>query len=58
MKQLRSEGKPTVPSTIGDELACNPFLRAADKHIRDLLAMPDASDVDVFAEIRRRKDNF
>lgn len=28
IRQLRVEGKPTVPSTIGLELATNPFLRA------------------------------
>ena len=27
---LRAEGKPTVPSTLADELAANPFLRAKD----------------------------
>ena len=27
---LRAEGRPTVPSTIADELAANPFLRSRD----------------------------
>ena len=27
---LRAAGKPTVPSRLSDELACNPFLRAPD----------------------------
>ena len=27
---LRAAGKPTVPSRLRDELACNPFLRAPD----------------------------
>jgi hydroxyacylglutathione hydrolase len=40
------------------EKATNPFLRASDPVIRANLAMADASDADVFAEIRRRKDNF
>ena len=26
----RAAGKPTIPSRLGDELACNPFLRAPD----------------------------
>jgi hydroxyacylglutathione hydrolase len=55
---LRAEGKPTVPTTIAAEMATNPFLRAADPGIRMQLAMQDAPDVDVFAEIRRRKDSF
>lgn len=29
-KALRAAGKPTPPSTIADELAANPFMRAAD----------------------------
>nr|HMQ58240.1 hydroxyacylglutathione hydrolase C-terminal domain-containing protein [Rhizobiaceae bacterium] len=38
--------------------ATNPFLRAADPSIRARLGMETASDAEVFAEIRKRKDNF
>ena len=55
---LREAGKPTLPTTIGDELATNPFLRVGDKNIRKLLGMEGASDSEVFTEIRARKDNF
>lgn len=41
---LRAAGKATVPSTIGQELATNPFLRA--------------KDVATLARIRTGKDNF
>ncbi|MBE9604658.1 hydroxyacylglutathione hydrolase [Acetobacteraceae bacterium H6797] len=41
---LRAEGKPTVPVTVGQEMAANPFLRA--------------KDVDTLARIRLGKDNF
>lgn len=58
VEALRSDKKPTIPSSIGLELATNPFLRAANPAIRRYLEMADASDADVFAEIRRRKDNF
>jgi len=58
VESLRADGKPTVPSTIQEELDTNPFLRASDKNIRELLNMQSADDVQVFAEIRRRKDNF
>ncbi len=54
---LRSEGQPTLPTTMGQELATNPFLRANDPGIRKNLGLEDASDADVFAEIRTRKDN-
>ena len=55
--RLRSDGKPTLPTTIGTELETNPFLRAGDPGIRSNLGMESASDAEVFAEIRARKDN-
>jgi hydroxyacylglutathione hydrolase len=56
--QLRDQGDPTVPSTLQAELATNPFLRCADPAIRAELGMEKASDGEVFAELRRRKDSF
>ncbi|MCO5064737.1 MAG: hydroxyacylglutathione hydrolase [Rhizobiaceae bacterium] len=58
VEALRAEGRPTLPTTIADELATNPFLRCADPSIRADLGMTGASNADVFAEIRKRKDNF
>ena len=58
IKTLRSQGKATVPSLLSEELETNPFLRAGDSAIRKHLNMADASDAEVFAEIRTRKDNF
>jgi len=54
----RAAGQPTIPTTLGQERATNPFLRPADSLIRKQLGMETASDVEVFAEIRQRKDNF
>ena len=51
-------GVPTVPSTLADEMATNPFLRADDAVIRAHLGMQGASDAAVFSEIRHRKDRF
>jgi hydroxyacylglutathione hydrolase len=56
--RLRLESKPTLPTTIGEELATNPFLRWHDPAIRRNLGMETASDEEVFAEIRHRKDIF
>jgi hydroxyacylglutathione hydrolase len=56
--KLRAAGKATLPTTIGLELATNPFLRWHDPVIRRNLGMEKAADVDVFAEIRKRKDVF
>jgi len=58
----RSRGEPTVPSTIGEERATNPFLRceepeviaSAERHAGRRLAGP----VEVFAEIRAWKNSF
>jgi hydroxyacylglutathione hydrolase len=58
VEQLRAEGKPTLPTTMAREKQTNPFLRAGDGAIRRRLIMESASDADVFAEIRRRKDVF
>ncbi len=57
LKELR-EGRPTVPSTIGQEKETNIFLLADHPAVREALAMPDAPAADVFAELRRRKDRF
>ena len=58
ISDARSRNTPTVPSTLAVELATNPFLRAQDSAIRSLLNKKEAPDVDVFAEIRARKDAF
>lgn len=58
VERLRSENLPTLPTTIGEELETNPFLRWDDPGIRRTLGMEDASGSDVFAEIRGRKDRF
>lgn len=58
IEALRAADKPTLPTTIGEELATNPFLRWADPAIRRNLGMENAADAEVFAEIRKRKDNF
>lgn len=54
----RAEGRPTVPSTLQEELDTNPFLRAHDPAIRAGLGMETTPDAEVFAEIRARKDRF
>lgn len=56
--EARAQKMPTVPSILADELATNPFLRANSPEIRQRLGMESATDIEVFAEIRRRKDNF
>lgn len=55
---MRAKKLPTLPTTIGYEKLTNPFLRTGDEAIRAGLALNTASDVEVFSELRRRKDRF
>ena len=54
----RAAGEATVPSLLSQELATNPFLRAADPAVQNHLGMSGADPSNVFSEIRTRKDNF
>lgn len=56
VNELRAQGEPTVPSLLGEELETNPFIRP--QHLRARLGMADQGDDQVFAEIRRQKDQF
>ncbi len=63
VETLRAAGQPTLPSTIGCERDCNPFLRsrepavvaAARRHEPDA---PATAPAEVLAVIRRWKDRF
>lgn len=59
---LRAAGTPTVPSTIGQELAINPFLRVHQPAIRQAAQRRDPAlaldDVQVFATLREWKNHF
>jgi len=54
-KRLRGEW--TVPTTIGKELAANPFLRCDDAALQALMGTV-GDPVATFAEVRGRKDRF
>lgn len=58
----RQRGEPTVPSTLEDELATNPFLRPSSPDIVASLRasgrLQDNSKVGVFAALRDWKDHF
>lgn len=58
VKALRAEGRSTVPSTLGEEKAANPFLRADDPGLAARLGLAGAPPAQVFGETRRRKDVF
>ena len=58
IQALCKAGKPTVPSTLAEEISTNPFLRADDTALQQAAGLAGRDAVSVFAEIRRRKDNF
>jgi hydroxyacylglutathione hydrolase len=54
--KLLAEGKPTIPSTIGEEKAANPFLRADVTEVAKAVGLAGAPAWKVFAEVRERKN--
>ena len=62
VRRMREAGEPTVPSTIGEELETNPFLRPASEELqRSILGKfpgTPADPVAVFARTRELKDDF
>lgn len=57
----RDRGEPTLPSTIGLELATNPFLRVDVPEVRGAAAAGTADAVDrtaIFASLREKKNMF
>nr|MCS5565199.1 hydroxyacylglutathione hydrolase [Methylococcales bacterium] len=58
VRRMRLKDLSTVPSMLSEEWATNPFLRLDSPELRRTLAIDSANPVEVFAEIRRRKDHF
>lgn len=56
--EARAAGRPTVPSEMGLERRTNPFLRADAPDLVKAVGLDGAGPVEVFAEVRTRKDNF
>ncbi|WDR01464.1 hydroxyacylglutathione hydrolase [Devosia algicola] len=56
--ELRAAGRFTVPAHLGTEKQANPFLRADDPGLAARYGLRDAPPADVFAAIRKGKDNF
>jgi hydroxyacylglutathione hydrolase len=56
--KLRAERRPTVPSTLREERATNPFLRSDSPALQAAVGLPGAGEVEVFARTRALKDAF
>ena len=57
LKKLKSN-QPTIPSTLGQEIKTNIFLRCGDPKIKYTLGLNDSSEVEVFSKLRDLKDTF
>lgn len=61
-RAIRADQRATLPSTIGEELATNPFLRchipAVARRAAEHCGMENTDEVEVFASLRRWKDDF
>jgi hydroxyacylglutathione hydrolase len=62
VQAMRHAARPTVPVSLASEVATNPFLRTASAAIQQAvgarLGRSARDEVDVFAELRRWKDDF
>lgn len=58
INQLRANKQATLPTTIAEELATNPFLREHSLEIQSHIGMVGAKPVKIIAELRRLKDAF
>lgn len=56
VEKLLAAHKPTIPSTIGEEKAANPFLRADVLEVAKSVGLAGQPAWKVFAEIRERKN--
>ena len=56
VEKLLAAHKPTIPSTIGEEKAANPFLRADVPEVAKSVGLAGQPAWKVFAEIRERKN--
>lgn len=57
-KSLREAGRSTLPLTLDEELCTNPFLRVQDTDLRKALNMQKSTDIEVFYELRKRRDSY
>ncbi len=58
---LRNDREPTIPSSLEEERATNPFMRCSESGVVDFARERDAGGVDpvsVFAAVRAAKDRF
>jgi hydroxyacylglutathione hydrolase len=61
-QKARNQDQPTLPSSIAQELACNPFMRTRHPAVAQAAAQwaqhALTSPIEVFAALREWKNNF
>ncbi len=57
IRALRQQNHPTIPALLGQEKACNPFLRSDNLNFQTKLGTASNS-VQTFALLRKMKDDF
>lgn len=61
-QQTRAQGLPTLPSSLANELAINPFLRSRIPSVREAIArfvgQRASDDIQAFAQLREWKNQF
>jgi hydroxyacylglutathione hydrolase len=58
VRQRRARGETSMPSTMAQEKTVNPMLRPGSLEIRKTLGLEEASDQQVFAAVRARRDQI
>jgi hydroxyacylglutathione hydrolase len=58
VKRQAAASTPTIPSLMGEEKRANVFLRADDPDVAAAVGLAGKPAAQVFAEVRKRKNNF
>lgn len=58
IEELRASKKPTVPSTLDEEIRTNPFMRADDAGVQEAIGMSGGEPAAVFTKLRELKNTF
>ena len=58
IKLILKNKKPTIPSTIADEIKTNIFFRVNDPDVKKAINLENSPDIEIFTKLRDLKDNF
>ena len=50
--------RPTIPTSIGEEIKTNIFFRFNDPDVKKAINLENSSDIEIFTKLRDLKDNF